>query len=235
MKTKKYIIAVISIFCYSFCYAQLIQFTPTTEMVTNYSQTIPYIFEATVIQQTFRHSGILSFCNLVQITKIFKGSPQLKLGTIKVLSDGGGDDAGPGLVKGCKYIIFGKLTNSKTFDDIVTNNAFVLWKYDQINFPDNVYHDIRKNENIQSEQVDSILKYSTVIHRDSNDYAVTHNVIISTYDSRSSHNRNQPSHIFVLFHGPAAQWSGGKFPTLDSLYSFLKEGGLTVQEEAEQK
>jgi len=217
MKTKIYIVALIIIFCYSFSYAQLIQLTPTTEMVNNYAKTIPYIFEGTIIQQTHRSSGMLSICSTIQITKIYKGSPQLKLGTIKVLSDGGGDDSGPGLVKGCKYIIFGKPANSKTFDDIITDNGFVLWNYDQINFFGDVYWELNVNNYWLPKQFDSIrARYN--VKKDSG--------IISFQDPLSRRYR-----IFEFLKRPAAKWSAGKFPTLDSLYSFLKGGGLTVQEE----
>lgn len=167
---KTIIALVITIFSYCFCYAQAIN-TPAQWLTfrQNELKECSYIFEGKVIQQSIE--GIIYVCSIIEITKIYRGSPQIKLGTIKVttMQGKGLQDAGPGLSKGSSYIIFGKLTNSKAFDTILVDNSAMLSRYDQISF-----------------------------------------------------------------HDTGAIWGWRqvtRYKTLDSLYSFFKENGLTVQEE----
>lgn len=165
---KRIIITGIISLCYLFCHAQM-QATPEqwAGVEKKMVKSSPYIFEGKVIKYTSLRYAVLT-CFVVQITKIYRGSPQLKLGTIKVIieQDENTHDGGPFLAKGYN-IIFGSLSNSHIFDSIATDNTIVL-----------------------------------------------------TY-------RIAP----VIFRGKGAQWGMANYPTRDSLYSFFRENGLTVQEQ----
>jgi hypothetical protein len=181
MKAIKEIIAtVLLIFNYSLSYAQ----HPTV------IQKAKYVFEGTIIEQKCYYGahGIMT-CSVFQIRKIFKGSPQIKIGTIKIINEQGGrvgngpisrpSDAGPVLTKDCTYIIFG------------VPSAF-------------------------SRAYDSVSVYS-----------------IAADNQRPLDCIGQ-----INFHGTGASWGWRRptnFPTTDSLYSFLKDNGLTIQEEVKQK
>ncbi len=173
------IITALLIFNYSLSYAQ----HPTV------IQKAKYIFEGTIIEQKCYYGahGIMT-CSVFQIKKIFKGSPQIKLGTIKIINEQGGrvgngpisrpTDAGPVLTRGCTYIIFG------------TPSTF-------------------------SRASDSVSAYS-----------------IATDNLHPLDCTGQ-----INFHGSGASWGWRhptNFPTTDSLYSFLKDNGLTVQEEVKE-
>jgi hypothetical protein len=138
MKALKRIITVtVVIFFYSFSDAQRIQFT-SQQYDAMHKQDIknsPYIFEGNVIEvSTINQEGIT--CFTIQITKIFRGSPEIRLGTVKVLitQTENTDDGGPFLSKGCIYIIFGKIYNSTLFESITTDNSLKLTYTDPIDF-----------------------------------------------------------------------------------------------------
>jgi hypothetical protein len=194
MKATKRIIAILLLsFSYSYSYSQVDIGTPS-ERLTEHKKIInntPYIFEGTETTQRcyyVRHiGGEIQTCNIIQVTKIFKGSPQLKLGSIKVITYGGhigntpyaepSDGGGiPPIGKGGVYIIFGESTtfepaDSKMVDSMTTDNTLIVSHFDHI----------------------------------------------------------------VLYNDNTAKWDYTKYDSIDSLYSFLKEGGLTVQEEVEGK
>jgi hypothetical protein len=169
-KIIKLIIALNIILCYSFCNAQ------TSAQWLAYQEKelkeCAYIFEGKVIQQ----SGKSFTCSVIQITKIYRGSPQIKLSSIKMITTFGknGSEKFPQLHNGSTYIIFGFTTSySKEFQSIKADNLLTLQTND-----------------------------------------------------------------WVTFIGNGAEWGWRKvtyYKTLDELYSFFKENGLTVQEEAEQK
>jgi hypothetical protein len=189
--TKGTIIPLFLIFSSLYSLAQVDIGTPS-EWVMEHKKEIkntPYIIEGTVIQQ--KHfkapNNELMTCYIISITKIYKGSPQIKLGTIKVIlsdgayesngiivptSDGGGVTLGG---KGSICIIFGtptafKPTDTSMVHSMVAENSITLgWAADPINI-----------------------------------------------DKTS------------------AQWDYTIYNSLDSLYSFFKENGLTVQEEVDE-
>ena len=118
MNTKKNIITIaINIFCYALCYAQQIQPTPKQWLGVEQKmiKSCAYIFEGKVIQQkNFQWRDRLLQCNVIQITKIYKGTPEINLGTIKIIQWNGeltngtvSDYYGIALNKGQSYIIFG--------------------------------------------------------------------------------------------------------------------------------
>jgi hypothetical protein len=212
---NKIIAAIIIIFCNSFCFAQyqpsdsqrvLMQRRELAVSLKSINK-VPYIFEGNVTQQECYYSkeGEMLTCTVFQITKIFKGSPQIKLGSIKVITmQEGLIDAGPGISGYGTYIIFGRPTgSSKLNDKITTDNLLTLDCFDRIDFLGNVYLDLRTRKYLKLEQIDSL-------HINDN---------------------------MILYYRPAAQWglqNPTKFKTLDELYAFLKEKGLTVQEEVAQ-
>jgi hypothetical protein len=169
------------IFFYSFCNAQVIN-TPAQWLAFQQRQLkgCAYIIEGTITQQkSYNGKTGRMMCSVIQITKIFRGSPQIKLGSIKIITNQYSKnvaDASPNIGKG-HYIIFGTPTKSSLPIDTIftTDNLLIL----------------------QASASD-----------------------------------------WVTFTGSGAQWGWRKvtyYKTLDSLYSFFKENGLTVQEEVEQK
>lgn len=179
MKTTKEIIIVVNIiFCCSFCIAQRANPTPAQWLAYQQKEIkeCPYIFEGNVTQQKcfFGLHGMM-ICSVIQITKIYRGSPQLKIGTIKVITNQnkGYKDAGPDVGIG-RYVIFGN-----------PSIPFIRIPADS-----NVF---------QSMPTDNIL-------------------ILACND-------------WISFTGNGASWEFAQYKTTDSLYSFFKENGLTVQEE----
>jgi hypothetical protein len=169
MKTAiKFIVAVSFLFSFSFCKAQKVQKWVVTER-QNEIKGYNYIFEGTVTQQTKNGNWM---CSVVQITKIYKGSPQIKLGTIRVVMELQADGE-PAMTKGSKYVLFGRPASS-SLDTIQTaENTLTLQCIDHIDF-----------------------------------------------------------------HGTGATWGARQpqeYKTVDSLYSYFKENGLAVQQEAQQK
>jgi hypothetical protein len=179
MKTQNFFVGtVLSIFCFSsVCYSQKRHLTAAQTLAIEKKdiKNSAYIFEGTVIQRSTK--GV-ELCSVIQIAKIFKGSPQLKLGTIKVVTEHNihTKDGDPGLGRG-RYIIFGRPGDSILFRSIIADNTITLTTADL-----------------------SVAIFGT-----------------------------------VDLDRPAAQWGESKYPTIDSLYSFFKENGVTVQEEVEQK
>jgi hypothetical protein len=177
-KAKTIIIMGILCFSYLFSHAQ-----KQSAQHPSAIKKAEYIFEGTITQQKYyvgRHGDIYT-CSVVQITKIFRGNTQLKLGSIKVITPGGRNrpaDSGPGLEKG-HHIIFCTLSipfrrpaDSTVFQSMPTDNASTLDCIDHIDF---------------------------------------------------------------LADGERWGWRNPtQFKTVDSLYSFLKDNGLTVQEEVKE-
>jgi hypothetical protein len=186
MKTKMGVITVVFIiFCNLFCYAQQIILTPQQRLAAQKEciESYPYIFEGKVIQQQGK-KGRTSTCSVISITKIFKGSSQIKLGTIKVFTEQGINihDGETGLSKGSTYIIFGKPSGSNEFQSIVTDNSILLTIDEPIIFSKKIY------KNSKTNSIDTT----------------------------------------------AVQWGQTTYKTLYELYAYLKENGLTVQEEVAQ-
>jgi hypothetical protein len=142
MKTIKKILATaIIISCHLLCEGQIVQPTPAQAIAEHKKQisTTSYIFEGTVTQQKYYNgrNQIVTTC-IMQITKIFKGSPKLRLGSIKVVTDQAiksGDiisipsDEGDvvAVVKGGTYIIFGRTVGlTWTVDSTLTDNSITL-------------------------------------------------------------------------------------------------------------
>jgi len=144
MKTVKGIITILLIiFGYMLSYAQQVQVTPAQWLEEHKKEmnNTPYIFEGTVTQQN-HYNGTkqaITTC-ILQITKIFKGNPQLNLGTIKVVTWQGapvingmmsGSTSDEGYMvpigKGGTYIIFGRIVGSGwCVDSTVTDNSVTL-------------------------------------------------------------------------------------------------------------
>jgi hypothetical protein len=185
--TKRIITATFIIFCYSFSYGQMVDGTPAQWLGIHkkYINSVSYIFEGTVIKQDYyKGKNQVVYTSIIQISKIFKGSPQLKLGSIKVVTakfvkngdiidipSEGGD--GINLNKDGCYIILCRLANSSlSVDTTITDNTITLTARD-CDYP----------------------------------------VVISGKDDVS--------------------WEGTpQFKTKEDIYSFFKENGLTLQEEA---
>jgi hypothetical protein len=112
-----------------------------------------FIFECKYIsQKCYRKSpnGIILTCSTLEITKIFKGSGQIKLGTIKIITQQGGSipeehpnnedyvmqtvsDGGTGIGSKGTYIILGTLadltllgSSNSPARTIITDNQLVL-------------------------------------------------------------------------------------------------------------
>lgn len=138
---KRIRMTIIIIFCHFSSEGQIIALTPAQAILEHKKQigTTSYIFEATAIQQNFYNgkAQVITTC-IMQITKIFKGSPQLKLGSIKVVTDQtpkSGDiisipsDEGDviTIVKGSTYIIFGRIVGTPwVVDSTLTDNSITL-------------------------------------------------------------------------------------------------------------
>jgi hypothetical protein len=148
MKTIKGITTIVLlIFSHSFCYAQ--QDVPSAEQCLfshkGQIKDTAYIFEGTVIKQKHfkaRNNEFMT-CNIISIAKIYKGSPKIKLGTIKVIvsdgryesngfvmnvADGGGYSLGD---KGSTYILFTRLADSYMLVDSAgtVDNMSILTTY----------------------------------------------------------------------------------------------------------
>jgi hypothetical protein len=129
---RKSFIAII-VCIYSYCNAQPIN-TPAQWL--NYQKNelkkCPYIFEGKITEQNKIGE---STCSVIQITKIYKGNPQIKLGTIKIITTIlAGSEAFPQLSTGNTYIIFGSQSNSNDFQSKVTDNSITLWCNDWVLF-----------------------------------------------------------------------------------------------------
>jgi hypothetical protein len=134
MKTTKFLIIAIIVFYYSLSEAQQ-RFGTPSQIIKSAS----FIYEGKVTQQECfygkgRGGGILT-CSVMQITKIYKGSPEIKIGTIKVITRQGGQvgnysetplDSGPWLIKNGIYFIFGKPADSTILHHMPTDNSITL-------------------------------------------------------------------------------------------------------------
>jgi hypothetical protein len=157
MKTQRnFIMVVLGIFCNFFANAQMTDISPSRWLVIHKQDiaNAAYIFEGTTTQEKsyYGKHGIMT-CNVIQITKIYKGSPKLKLGTIKVLTVGGrignepydppSDGGWIRFTTGATYIILGipaafeRASDSIIVNSITTDNLFVLEYIDHISFLSN--------------------------------------------------------------------------------------------------
>lgn len=150
MNTIKKIIAVILISCYSFSHAQNIRLSPAQQLAHNQAalKNTTFIFEGVVVQQKCYRTkqGAVLTWSAIKITKVFKGNPQIKLGTIKVISDQGGEignvhyDASSeqewDISMGVTYILMGIPADSSMFasDMVTTDNSLVLLPTECIRF-----------------------------------------------------------------------------------------------------
>lgn len=157
MKIIPRIISVIIItLWYSHSSAQVLDLTPSEELPEHKKllQSNANIFEGRVMQQKsfyrYHPGGTVFTCSIIKITKIYKGSPQLKLGTIKLITEQGGhvenyrgitqpppSDGFIGVTKGGDYIIFGTPTTFNPADtnliySMTTDNSLVFELYDEI-------------------------------------------------------------------------------------------------------
>jgi hypothetical protein len=140
-KIKLNIIAIV-LLSYSFCSAQQTHHIHTTgtQWLALHKQelsTTAYIFEGTIIKQSLK-SGTELTCSIIKITKIYKGSPEIKIGTIKILTqqNPSDKDGWKGLSKGSTYVIFGKMDSDK-FHSIAADNSLTISCIDYINIANN--------------------------------------------------------------------------------------------------
>ena len=147
---KKVITIAIFVFSYSHVQAQYHkQHSPAQELEYHqkWIKSTVFIFEGTVTAQEsyLTKEGRKLTCNIVQITKIFKGSPQIKLGSIKVITLGGEiEDGGVTISKDRKFIIFCQPAYSYMLIDkmVTTDNSVTLTTVDcvaPIVFNDKIY------------------------------------------------------------------------------------------------
>ncbi len=158
---KKYITVAVLIFCTYFSYAQKMGFRTAEDKLKfqkHIMSSTTFIFEGTVIsQKCYRQSpnGTILTCSTIEIKKIFKGSGQIKLGTIKVITVQGesipeehpnnedyvvvtDSETGIEISKG-NYIVFATLASSSMLGNsnspaktIKTDNALVVQVMDLI-------------------------------------------------------------------------------------------------------
>lgn len=142
MITKKIIITLgLTVSFYMFCAAQQTHHIHHTqaELLDVHTKEISnsaYIFEGKIIKQTLK-KGTLLTCNVIKITKIYKGSPGITLGTIKVFTEQSPNakDGWKGLSNGSTYIIFGNPGDTASFHSIVTDNPFSISLIDYVFYP----------------------------------------------------------------------------------------------------
>jgi hypothetical protein len=136
----KFFVAISIIFSDSFCNAQ----SPAQWSAFQQSELrgCTFIFEGNVTQQkVYNGKRGRMICSVIQITKIYRGNPQIKLGSIKLITkqNKGIADAGPDIGRG-HYIIFGRTytlggaSDSSTLISIVTDNLLILQTNDWIAF-----------------------------------------------------------------------------------------------------
>jgi hypothetical protein len=211
MKKMNYIAFLILTFCFHYSFSQRIEFT-TPEAKLEAQKFIikksAFIFEGVTSQQQNCYRSKYGFltCTTISITKIFKGSGKIKLGTIKLITAQGGSiennngntevetisDGGPEISKGQSYIIFASIADSSYYGGT------------------NLY---ARNDTTD------------------NDLALlVKDIICFDFKNQKLH----PTHPDMF---PIAKWGsvGSNYKTLDDLNAFLKENGLTVQEEVEQQ
>jgi hypothetical protein len=179
----------IAIFCYSFCNAQQDRAT-TAQWAMEHAKEIKstsYIIEGTIIQQKKFHAPNheVFTCSVILITRIYKGSPELKLGTIKVLLDDEYAEVNGGLAA-ITYDA-GRITLNK-------GGTYVILGAPTAFNPDD----------------------TSMIHS-----MITDNTITLALAADP-----------VVIGKTTAQWDETTYSPVDSLYSFFKENGITVQEEA---
>src|ERR1035437_518183 len=115
-----------------FCHAQSMYRSPSEQLAHNQSalKNTAFIFEGIAVQQkSYRtKQGANLTCSVIKITKIFKGNPQIKLGSIKVITDQGSSEDEWAIGMGFTYILMGNLADSSILasDMTATDNPTVL-------------------------------------------------------------------------------------------------------------
>ena len=222
MKTKILFIAAIqSIFCfYSVCCTGQKGYGISADELAYHKRIIKnpnvFIFEGSVMRHnTYHGKGQQAWdYYVVKIIKIYNGNPQLKLGTIKVIKQIGDyiknsegiiplSDGGEGLQDGCTYIVFG---NPTTFEPADTNIVHLI-------ITDNIL------TLVPFSQIDLLCK---------NYFDINTGKYVPPYQFDSV---NKIHKVFLPDNGIDAWWENTKYKSIDSLYSFFKANGLTVQEE----
>jgi hypothetical protein len=137
MKTMKLIVIFVSIICScSVGFSQQVQPTPSQWLGVQQKmiKSTAYIFQGTVVQQYTKDSSLLT-CSVVKISKIFRGSPEINIGSIKVITEQSShtQDADPGLKVGSTYIIFARNPTSNSFHSITADNLLILKCSDHVN------------------------------------------------------------------------------------------------------
>lgn len=156
MKTLKIIIAVLcTICCPIFSKAQN-QKEMLSECKTEL-KTCDYIFQGTVTQQYREGEWMWS---IIEISKIYKGSEKIKLGSIKVVMQLGIEDGVRIIHKGRTYIFFNIPANPACQDTslITTNNSMVFQCNDHIDINSTgVSWGVRKP--LQFKSIDSLYSF----------------------------------------------------------------------------
>jgi hypothetical protein len=153
---KKILVTLYGAFCCLSGYAQQMSLTPERELALHKKciDTSAYIFEGIITKQECYYSkrGEILTCSVFQITKIYKGYPQIKLGTIEIITKQGGQvgsgpkailtDHGSAVLGKGHYIIFGRPTpqNMQSDTSITVDNSTPLTLMgDPIAFSGKVY------------------------------------------------------------------------------------------------
>jgi hypothetical protein len=197
MKSIKKITALATLLAFS-CYSYVLkaQNNASQNRTLEYHQKTlkkaQYVFEGTVIKQEAysNKKGESRTCTVFQIEKIFKGSGQIHLGTIKIITNQGKGlvDGRPVLGKG-RYIIIGSQTDSS---------------------------------NLKTPAFDA-------------DNSAVPSVETLVEIGRDSYLKGKKIHHDTPIIWVGSQIEGGTlYNTIEELYGFFKENGLTVEEEIKQ-
>ena len=144
---RKCIVVICFIFYSLISCAQQIELSPSQELTLQQRsiKNASFIFEGLVINQEdyLNKKGSMLTNSLIQITKIFKGSGKMKLGSINVITEQGGrvgnyiqdiQDGPTGIYPGITYIIIGNSSDTSILPkkSFATDNSFSVSKYDLI-------------------------------------------------------------------------------------------------------
>jgi hypothetical protein len=188
--TKGFVLALSVLVCYLFSQGQNNpnSASQNTTKHQNALKRSAYIFEGSITEQENYHGkrsgGMLLTCTVMQITKIFKGSPQIKLGSIKVITMQDKrvqDGSNAALGKSGNYIVIGNVADSA---------------------------DLNSNMTL----TDNFITVSSS------------NIVVLSQGINNEH---------------TAQWEGGRwspgtsYNSVDSLYSFFRQNGITIQEQVD--
>jgi len=164
---------------------------------------VPFIVEGTVIRQSMftSQNGQLLTCSILRIDKIYKGTAQIIIGTIKIITfQSGGSvtvsDMGEGLYVNQSYIVLGSQADSSHLSKnmLQTDNIATIYLNDQIDLVDSTQNDFTKKRNPS--------------------------IIVSDTTSKS----NTVTHHYI-----AAKWDRVGYKSMEELYEFFKSSGITIQ------